>query len=51
MTIKPSTLGFAMDGICDGIADVSVIIAVGFYLLRSAGNQNTDKFHIWGLGE
>lgn len=44
MTIKPSTLGFAMDGICDGIADVSVIIAVGFYLLRSAGNQNTDNY-------
>ena len=44
MIIKPGTLGFAMDGICDGIADVTVIIAVGFYLLRSVSNQNTDNY-------
>ena len=43
MTLKPSTWGFAMDGICDGIADISVIIATGFYLLRTVG-QNTDNY-------
>ena len=43
MNIKPGTFGFAMDGICDGIADVTVIIAVGIYLLRN-NIQNTDNY-------
>ena len=35
MTLKPSTWGFAMDGICDGIADVSVIIATGMLIVSA----------------
>jgi hypothetical protein len=39
MTINPGTWGFAMDGICDGIADVTLILATGIYLLRSVGKS------------
>ncbi len=38
MKVKPGTWGYAIDGICDGIADVAVIFASGYYLLKSVSN-------------
>ena len=32
------------DGICDGIADVAVIIATGFYLLKTMSHYNSDNY-------
>lgn len=40
MTINPNSWGFATDGICDGIADVSVIIATGIFLLKALNRDN-----------
>lgn len=43
MTINPNSWGFAVDGICDGIADVAVIIGTGIFLLKSV-SHSTESY-------
>ena len=38
MVIHPESWGFYIDGICDGIADVAVVIATMLFLLRYSNN-------------
>ena len=44
--MNPESWGFAIDGICDGVADVAVILAFGIYLLKSMSitDQNKDGY-------
>jgi len=44
--MNPDSWGFAIDGICDGVADVAVILAFGIYLLKSMSitEQNKDGY-------
>ena len=44
--MNPESWGFAIDGICDGVADVAVILAFGIYLLKSMSitEQNKDGY-------
>ena len=41
LVLTPGTQGFAVDAVCDGIADVAIIIATGIYLLKSISNAKT----------
>jgi hypothetical protein len=49
--MNPDSWGFAIDGICDGVPDVAVILAFGIYLLKSMSNtdQNKDGYDRLGI--
>ena len=49
--MNPDSWGFAIDGICDGVADVAVIFAFGIYLLKSMSStdQNKDSYDRLGM--
>ncbi len=42
LTLSPGTAGYTVDAVCDGIADIAIIVATGIYLLRSISTSNSN---------